>query len=1697
MNERDIFIAALDKATAEERSDYVTAACGGDSQLRQRVEALLQTHEQSGEFLQKPLVERLAEGVDDLEEAAETAHEPAWRKSGESLGFLKPSDQPGSLGMLGHYEVQEVIGSGGMGIVLRAFDERLHRVVAIKVMAAPLATNVGARKRFRREARAAAAVCHDNIVTIHAVDESEDLPYLVMQCVAGLSLQQRLDRDGPLALHEILRIGMQTAAGLAAAHAQGLIHRDIKPANILLENGVERVKITDFGLARAAADASVSQTGIAAGTPQYMSPEQARGDALDCRTDLFSLGSVLYAMCTGRAPFRATHSMAVLKRVCEDSPSPIREANSDVPDWLIAAIDKLLAKNPADRYQSAAEVAELLGQRLAQLQHSTPFPLATPKPAPAQPAAPRWPMWAVAALVLLLFGVSMTEATGVTKFAPVLMRIVTGEGTLLVEVNDPAVKVTVEGDGGLIITGAGLHEVHLKPGKYQLKADKNGQRVPLTQELVTITRGNEAVVRVRLEAPVAAVPPAGTGAFVLLGGKEVRERKFETLAEALQFASDGDTIEVQGDGPFVTEPIKTTHALTIRAGEGFRPVVSLSPKGLLDHAPLLVSGSSLVLEGLEFQRLGPVRTQGDPWRFGLKAEKALRIANCRFLMKSTETCLETNTAVCELRNSEFLCPGWTSSFNSNDLQPGQRLVVENCLFTAGCELVYLHRLPKPVHVRLARNTFRVAPLWFYLQRENLDDVARDGNVMQVEASDNLFDGGFVVRFEQYQRSRILPVAEAEKTLVELVHWKGERNLFASGEPLVRLVEQTGDQKPANPVRTLEAWRAFWGTQEVDSVEGRVKYHGGDLLARSESAPEQLTPQDWRLRSDSAGYRAGKDGKDLGADVDLVGPGEAYERWKKLPDYQTWLKDTGQLRAETPKPETGAFVRLGGKGVAEQKFDTLAEAAASASDGDTIEVRGNGPFVTDPIDFGTKAFVVRAGSGFAPLIKSSAAGRRSDAALLSTHAPLTLEGLLLQNQGPRESCPTRLLIATSGAPLFLANCNLAISPGMDGHPIAIQASRVQARNCQIVSWWCAFLLYWPRMECTVDNCLIVGNVALYPGDLTDSPLGTVRLTRNTTIGSPTVVEVGGPTDPLAARLRDSNAKPVVPVLLTAEGNVCQTSQILYLNSVTQKSPQGLPVEEQRQFLAKIIRWQEHGNIYGLGEGPFLGLHAPHTGLLKDLAEWNKFWNLKDTGSVQQKVRLRGNPTLITGTEAITPGDFRLRADSAGYRAGKDGKDLGADVDLVGPGAAYERWKKTPEYQTWLKDTGQVRAEAPKPETGAFVLQGGKGVAERKFDNLAEAVESASDGDTIEVRGNGPFVSDAVTTRHPLVIRAGAGFTPLITLSKASADRNFPLVTALDALVLEGLELQRMGGAASMVEERSPLLLSALQRGSLHVANCRLIYRGDSPLWEQGALLGSYAGSLSVRNSVLSGNIGDEAGGFCESGRRYDIENCVCAVGGIGFSPLDPNVRDASIRVRRNTLVGNCLNLTLFSKPNLPGAGNATPPIHLEFSGNVACWDATTRNKGFLFFHQAQKEPFSAAQAEAILPRLVRLDEKQNVYRTGTPMLQFVANWQSIGSNRGQDLADWDRFWGQQNTGSVEGVIRLQGGDLVTRARSAPELVTAEDFRLRADSAGYRAGPDGKDLGADIDLVGPGEAYERWKKTPEYQEWLKETKQVSGQ
>jgi urea transport system substrate-binding protein len=291
--------------------------------------------------------------------------------------FLAPAHEPGELGWLGHYRITAVLGEGGMGFVFDAFDTRLHRRIALKVLKPELAANLNFRERFLQEARVAAALPDDYIITIYAVGLENDVPYLAMKFLHGESLEQRLQRDGRLPIREMLHIGREIALGLSAAHDGGLIHRDIKPANLWLETPppdqrgdsgarlsceyVYRLKILDFGLARPMNDPrKLTATGLIVGTPSYLAPEQARGQPLDHRCDLFALGCVLYRMVTGNLPFDGPDTLAQLAALAFAEPPPIEELAPDVPADLRNLIHQLLAREPAKRPPSARVVAEML-----------------------------------------------------------------------------------------------------------------------------------------------------------------------------------------------------------------------------------------------------------------------------------------------------------------------------------------------------------------------------------------------------------------------------------------------------------------------------------------------------------------------------------------------------------------------------------------------------------------------------------------------------------------------------------------------------------------------------------------------------------------------------------------------------------------------------------------------------------------------------------------------------------------------------------------------------------------------------------------------------------------------------------------------------------------------------------------------------------------------------------------------------------------------------------------------------------------------------------------------------------------------------------------------------------------------------------------------------------------------------------------
>lgn len=323
---------ALDLPAAE-RSALLDESCAGDPALRAEVEAVLAADAQAGDFLVTP--------------------------AGEYVPDLLSDEDDGEPDLSGHqmgpYRLLREIGGGGMGTVYEAEDTRLGRRVAVKLLPPEYSRDRRAKERFLREARAAAAVDHPNLCTVHDVGESDGRLYIVLSFYEGETLKERI-RRGPLPVAEARDIAIQVARGLARAHEAGIVHRDVKPANVMLTRRGE-AKILDFGIARLQGDeASLTRTGASWGTPAYMSPEQARGEPVDGRTDVWSLGVMLYEMLAGRRPFGGDSMEAVVSAILTREPEPLERVRPDVPPELARVVERALTKDPAERYGSAAEM---------------------------------------------------------------------------------------------------------------------------------------------------------------------------------------------------------------------------------------------------------------------------------------------------------------------------------------------------------------------------------------------------------------------------------------------------------------------------------------------------------------------------------------------------------------------------------------------------------------------------------------------------------------------------------------------------------------------------------------------------------------------------------------------------------------------------------------------------------------------------------------------------------------------------------------------------------------------------------------------------------------------------------------------------------------------------------------------------------------------------------------------------------------------------------------------------------------------------------------------------------------------------------------------------------------------------------------------------------------------------------------------
>jgi WD40 repeat protein len=420
--------------------------------------------------------------------------------------FLGPPEAPDEIGRLGGYRIQRLLGRGGMGLVFQAEDLQLRRPVALKVMRPDIDEKPGARERFLREARAAAVVRHEHVITIYQVGETDGVPFLVMELLAGESLEARCQK-GRVPLPEVLRLGREVAEGLAAAHRQGLIHRDVKPDNIWLEEPGDRVKLLDFGLVRAATgDGHVTQQGLILGTPAYMAPEQAAGEPVDARADLFSLGCVLYRLLAGRLAFPGSTPVAILRALANHTPTPLRELDADIPETLSRLVAALLARRPEGRPPSAEAVVRSLAA-VEQEVDATDAGRGTRSLRPA-PRRPRRRVL-VAAGVLLL---------ALLAGAAVVVRLQTDQGEIVVQANDPQVEMLLaQGKVRLHDRTSGrkynvvLGRQRQPSGDYEFEVADEDAGLTFSARQFTLKRGDAVPVVVTFEpkGPTAGVMAAG------------------------------------------------------------------------------------------------------------------------------------------------------------------------------------------------------------------------------------------------------------------------------------------------------------------------------------------------------------------------------------------------------------------------------------------------------------------------------------------------------------------------------------------------------------------------------------------------------------------------------------------------------------------------------------------------------------------------------------------------------------------------------------------------------------------------------------------------------------------------------------------------------------------------------------------------------------------------------------------------------------------------------------------------------------------------------------------------------------------------------------------------------------------------------------------------------------------------------------
>jgi serine/threonine protein kinase len=757
------------------------------------------------------------------------------------VDLLEPTDSAATLGRLGRYEVIEELGRGGMGIVVKARDPALNRTVAIKLLAPFLAAEDNARQRFVNEGRAAASINHVNVVTIFDVDEFGGIPFLVMEIVDGETLQQRLQNEHQLPLSDVVRLGSEVAAGLEAAHERGLIHRDVKPANILLESKTGTAKLTDFGLARATQDDHLTRSGVVAGTPAYMAPEQAGEQEVDHRADLFSLGSVLYAAITGQQPFQGNSVLAVIRKVADQAAPPIAELRPNTPPPLIDLIDSLQQKAAEDRVQTAREVVEYLELALDESAAKTQRILRPQKNKKNN------------SIVSTTVGILAAAALGfltVTYLPPLL----TGPNP------GPHHNVNNGGPNNVGPHNIGPHNVgpnNVGPNNVHQNGGPINHNLPL-------------------------VPHSEQRFVIKRHGGEIG---FPELHTAIHSAISGDTIVIRQSGNIHCNRVNIgDKVLRIVAGQGFHPVLKHTT-----NDSLFSTNQVLVLEGLEFDVVPSL-----PPDSSMNARRQRKVLNCfrgsifathcRFTQRgnsgfiTTEATQNLHIQHCEFYASLGHCVEWRNTQTSARIA---EFHFDNCVLTG--ESFFL--IPpivtqSPLDLNVQRSAI-TSKRFIQIVRLANEPVNRNARI-RLHAEHNVFGGESVVAYLDTVDHSPNGLDKIPLWIRGMVAWSGDSNRFSPKTNFFTILPQkfraAGSTVPEWSPETIEEWSELWRNNVSNSlIAPNLWAEGGKSPAGGFAV--WLGPKDFELKKPESNV--------FGIDATLIGPGQPYHLWKKSPQGAKW------------------------------------------------------------------------------------------------------------------------------------------------------------------------------------------------------------------------------------------------------------------------------------------------------------------------------------------------------------------------------------------------------------------------------------------------------------------------------------------------------------------------------------------------------------------------------------------------------------------------------------------------------------------------------------------------------------------------------------------------------------------------------------------------------------------------------------------